>query len=388
MKRSMIVLFSLFLALSLVSPAAAQEQGPPVEPAELSLYTDFPSRDIGADDVVSIDLALEGNRSEVVQLAARDVPEDWHVSFRGRGSTVHSAYIRPGQNLSLTLRIETPADAAAETHSLVVVAEGEEATAELPLDLTVVKERPQQMSLDVRLRTVSGAPASTFRYEATLENESNQELSVNLSSESPPGFSTIFMLGGEEVTGLTLGPNQSRQLSVAVNPASGVASGTYPITITAQGGDDQVSLELEAEVTGQPKLSLTTPNGRLSMEAQIGTETPLNLVVENTGSVAARGIQLSSDAPSGWEISFDRNAIDAIPAGQEVQVTANITPAEKAVAGDYQVTLRASGEAGQQASQNFRITVVTSTLWGVAGIGLIAIAVGVVALAVFRYGRR
>ncbi len=36
----------------------------------------------------------------------------------------------------------------------------------------------------------------------------------------------------------------------------------------------------------------------------------------------------------------------------------------------------------------FRITVRTSTLWGVAGIALIALAVGVVGLAVVRFGRR
>lgn len=388
MKRSMILLFSLILTLSLVSTAAAQEEEPPVEPVELTLITDFPSREVGADDVISVDLTLGGNLRGVVDLEAREVPEGWDVSFRGRGSTVHSAYVEPGEEVSLSLRIETPADASAETYQLLAVARGEQATAELPLEFKVIQERPQQLSLDVRLRTVSGAPSSTFRYDATLENESNQDLSVNLSSESPAGFSTTFNLGGEEVTGLTLGPNQSRQIAVEVKPASGVASGTYPITITAQGGDDQAALELEAEVTGQPELSLTTPDGRLSREAQIGEKTPLNLVIENTGTVAARGIQLSSDAPSGWTVSFDRSEITEVPAGQQVEVTANIQPADKAVAGDYQVTMSAVAEAGQRASQDFRITVVTSTLWGLAGIGLIAIAVGVVALAVFRYGRR
>jgi uncharacterized membrane protein len=32
--------------------------------------------------------------------------------------------------------------------------------------------------------------------------------------------------------------------------------------------------------------------------------------------------------------------------------------------------------------------VVTSTLWGIAGIALIAVAVGVVGIAVVRFGRR
>jgi uncharacterized membrane protein len=37
---------------------------------------------------------------------------------------------------------------------------------------------------------------------------------------------------------------------------------------------------------------------------------------------------------------------------------------------------------------DFRVTVRTSTLWGVVGIGLIAISVGIVGWAVMRFGRR
>ena len=59
-----------------------------------------------------------------------------------------------------------------------------------------------------------------------------------------------------------------------------------------------------------------------------------------------------------------------------------------AVAGDYMLTITARPQDGSSKSVDFRITVLTSTLWGVAGIGLIAVAVGVVALAVGRFGRR
>lgn len=148
------------------------------------------------------------------------------------------------------------------------------------------------------------------------------------------------------------------------------------------------STELQAEITGQPELRLTTPDGRLSEEAQTGKETPIKVLIRNTGSAPAREIEFSSNTPNGWVVTFDPEAIDEIASGQEREVTARIKPAEKAVAGDYQLTFSAEASSGEQASQDFRITVVTSTLWGIAGIGLIAIAVGVIALAVFRFGRR
>jgi uncharacterized membrane protein len=70
---------------------------------------------------------------------------------------------------------------------------------------------------------------------------------------------------------------------------------------------------------------------------------------------------------------------------QPLQV--EITPSEKAIAGDYMVTIRANGD-GASDSADFRVTVTTSTIWGVAGLGIIAAAVLVLALAVARYGRR
>jgi len=63
-------------------------------------------------------------------------------------------------------------------------------------------------------------------------------------------------------------------------------------------------------------------------------------------------------------------------------------PAEKAVAGDYLLTINARPVDSKQQSAEFRITVVTSTLWGVAGIALIAVAVAAVGMAVSRFGRR
>jgi uncharacterized membrane protein len=39
-------------------------------------------------------------------------------------------------------------------------------------------------------------------------------------------------------------------------------------------------------------------------------------------------------------------------------------------------------------SADFRITVSTSTLWGLVGVLLVAVALGVVTFAVNRYGRR
>ena len=64
-----------------------------------------------------------------------------------------------------------------------------------------------------------------------------------------------------------------------------------------------------------------------------------------------------------------------------------MTPSDKAIAGDYMVNVSASGD-GASDNADFRVTVTTSTMWGIAGVGIIGIALLVMVGAVARFGRR
>jgi uncharacterized membrane protein len=111
-------------------------------------------------------------------------------------------------------------------------------------------------------------------------------------------------------------------------------------------------------------------------------------VVRNDGSEAARNIALSATAPDGWKTSFEPREVPVLAAGKSQSVQLVFTPSARAIAGDYQTTVSANAAGGQSQSADFRITVLTSTLWGMVGIGVIAIALLVVVFAVARYGRR
>jgi uncharacterized membrane protein len=112
------------------------------------------------------------------------------------------------------------------------------------------------------------------------------------------------------------------------------------------------------------------------------------VVLRNDGSEAARDIELSATTPEGWKSSFEPKLLPQLAAGQTQEVKVTLTPSERAIAGDYQTTIRASAAGGLSESANFRITVLTSTLWGAVGIAIIAIALLVVVFAVARFGRR
>ncbi len=86
-------------------------------------------------------------------------------------------------------------------------------------------------------------------------------------------------------------------------------------------------------------------------------------------------------------MEFNPKSVDHIAPNANKEVQALITPTDKAIAGDYVTTISASAR-GESASTDFRVTVTTSTMWGIAGVGIIGIALLVMVGAVARFGRR
>jgi uncharacterized membrane protein len=355
----------------------------------LAVYTQYPAQTVRAGEPVSITLNVRnfGLPPQVVGLQVADAPRGWRVRFLAGGRVVQAVSVIPDGEATVTLRLEPPRGVQSGTYRFQVVATGQNGTATLPLQITLGQVLPPRLSLEAELPTLRGPATSSFRYRLTLRNDSDQDLLVQLDAQAPRRFQVNFSLLGQQVTSLPVQAGQSRELEVEVNMPQDTPAGTYPITVRAAGGGASASVRLVAEVTGRPELRVTAPEGRLSGRAYAGATEPLRVLVRNEGSAPARNVSLSASPPSGWEVTFEPERIDEIPPRQEREVTARIRPSPRAVAGDYMVTITASGNEGS-ASADFRITVLTRTLWGIVGVILIAAALVVVGQAVSRYGRR
>lgn len=388
MWRTRVVGLLILLAATITTvttPALAQDGAQ----ENLTLFTQYPAQVVELGETVTFGLTLRATAaSPTVRLSVVDAPAGWTTTFRGGGQVIQAVYVEPDEDSSVDLRLDPPDNVEPGTYEFVVSAEGDGLSDELPLELTVEERLPPQLSLDVELPTLRGTSGSTLSYDATLRNDGDEELTVNLSANAPDNFQVSFSLSGQDVTSFPIGAGDSRRLSIDVQPVRQVEAGSYQIEVLAQSNETQASQTLTAEITGQPSLSVTSPNDRLSADVYAGQETPIQLVVQNTGSAAATNVEMNASPPSGWNVSFEPSTIDEIPAGTQVDVTANVQPSDQAVAGDYMVTMRAQGEGGNSDSADFRMTVLTSTLWGLVGVGLIAVAVLVVGLAVVRFGRR
>ena len=385
---------SLLTVLALVTwgigPALAQGPDQPEGNGPgVAFYAKYPSQEVAIGETVTFDLTLRVEETaQEFRLEARDLPEGWTPTFRGGGKVIRAVHVEPGRDTTLDLRLDLPDDVQPGTYAFSVVARNEQGEVAVPLEVIIKEKLPPRLTLEVELPMLRGTPNTTFRYNMTLKNEGDEEISVNLIANPPAGFQVSFKLMGQDVTSVPLGANETKRVNVEARAYTELPAGQYPIDVLVQGGEAQASATLIAEITGQPDLRITGIDGRLSGQAYAGRETSFDIIVRNEGTAPARGVELSATPPSDWEVEFDPQQIAEIPAGEEAQVTVRLQPSEQAVAGDYIVTLRARPEDGSSESAEFRITVRTSTLWGVVGIVLIAIAVFVVALAVTRFGRR
>jgi uncharacterized membrane protein len=186
--------------------------------------------------------------------------------------------------------------------------------------------------------------------------------------------------------------SSTQQLIVTATPASWLTPevGEYPITVEATSGDIKSSIELTAIVTSVPAsytLYLTSPDGILSTTAQADKDNYFTLAVANGGTGAIENISLSTNKPKGWTVELSLTNITSVAAGNYQTVEMNIKPPADAIAGDYELIVKASGTQSSD-DVTIRVTVKTSSLWGWVGIGIIILVIAGLAVIFMRFSRR
>ena len=386
--RCLTALLAFFLATLAVGPSFAQGD----TPKGLFLTTDYPSQTVRAGEVTTIRLKLTnaGLPPEPVALALKDVPAGWKIDILGGGQPVAAAMPGVNQDVALQLRVDVPKDAKPGSTKIMISAKGPIAqSVELPLTLTVGTEAPAKLSIKSRLPSLRGTPRSAFEYTVTVGNDSGKDLTVALSAQGPANFQTTFTegFGSNEISSIPIEAGQTKDIKVKVTPPRDVKAGDYPVLVKVASEGATAELRMTLQVSGQGRIALSTKDGRLSGEAEVGKSSTYTLVLSNDGTAPIEEVEMSGTVPTNWKVEFNPKTIPSLAPGEKKDVQVVVTPADKAIAGDYVAAFRANGR-GESASADFRITVTTSTLWGIVGVGIIAVALLVLLGAVARFGRR
>lgn len=387
MRRLIALLFVLFV----LPVAAVHAQGDPPGVKGLFLLTDYPSQTVRAGEVTTIRVKVNnaGQMPEPLALALAGVPAGWKIDLLGGGQPVGAVMAGVNQDVTVQLRVEVPKDAPTGSQTVTLTAQGPMQQASLPITLTVGTEAPAKLSLKSRLPSLRGTPRSAFEYTLTVGNDSGKDLTVALAAQAPANFQSVFTegFGSNEISSIPIEAGQTKDIKLKVTPPRDVKAGDYPVLVKVAAEGATAEMRVTLQLSGQGKLVLSAKDGRLSGEAEIGKTSTYTLVLNNDGTAPVDEVELSGTVPANWKIEFNPRSLAAIAPGDKKEVQVLVTPADKAVAGDYMASFRAAAR-GEQASADFRISVTTSTLWGIAGIGIIAVALLVLLGAVARFGRR
>jgi uncharacterized membrane protein len=357
----------------------------------LFLVSDYPAVTVRPGETSTVNLRLQNYdmAPERLALSITGVPAGWTATLMGGGQPIGAAMPAANSSVALELRLDVPKSAPNGTQTITVAAQGTTTNLQLPLAVTLAKDLPAKLTLTPQLPELRGNSRSSFEYQLGIKNDSGKKLTVSLSAQAPQNFDTSFteQYGAQELNAVPVDAGQTKDVKLKVTPPNTAAAGDYKITARVGAEDASATTDLEMTITGEPKLDISGREGLVSTRASAGQETSVPVVITNTGTAPADDIELSGSAPSGWKITFDPKTVDRIAPNDNKEVQALITPTDKAIAGDYVTTIRASAR-GESASTNFRVTVTTSTMWGIAGVGIIGVALLVMVGAVARFGRR
>jgi uncharacterized membrane protein len=374
----------------IVSSAQAADTKPDIK--GLYLMTDYPAVTVQPGTTTNIPLRLQnyGLGPDRYQLSVTGVPNGWTATLLGGGKPVAAAMPAPDASVPLELRLDVPAKTDMSAQTITIKADGQGSNqASLPINVALAKELPAKLSVESKLPELRGSPKSNFEYTLTIKNDSGRNLTASFAADAPKNFETSFTeaYGTQELSSIPIPAGQSKDIKLKVRPPSTIDAGHFPVSVTVNAEDATAKVALALDVVGQPQLQVAGRDGLLSARAVAGQQSSIPIVVTNTGSAPAENIALAATAPTGWKVTFQPSTIDRLVPGKDSEVQALITPSDKSLAGDYMTSINATSR-GEAASGQFRVTVATSTMWGIAGAGVIGVALLLMLGAVARFGRR
>lgn len=377
----------LSLLLLMMLGASLLTGGRPVFAAgEVTLYTPYTSISAPPGETINYPVEVKNNTGGVVTapLQLNNLPDGWTAKLSGGGWQLKEVSVKPGEAESVTLEVTVPLKVNKGSYSFQLSAGS---MGSLPLTVDITEQGTYQTELTTDQANLEGHADSTFTYTVNLQNRTASKQNYALQADAQAGWDVKFTSGGNQVSSVEIEPGANQSITVDVKPPAEVTEGTFKIPIRASNQSTSSELTLEAVITGSYGLELTTPTGLLSTSVNAGGSKTVELQVKNTGTADLSDINLSSEAPVDWEVTFNPKTIENLPAGQSTTVEAKLTASDKAIAGDYVTNMKASAAEASSDAQ-FRVSVKGSMLWGWIGVLIILAIIGGIYYLIRKYGRR
>ncbi len=371
------------VALVLAIPITAMAQTEPI-----TVDTPYPGISVDPGRTASFPLDIGSDAPRLLDLSTTRLPDGWTAAFRGGGSVITTVNVSPDGSPDVRLDVSVPAGAVDGSYDIGVQATDGIATATAVFTVSVAGGASGAVTLTPDFAGLRGTADANFVFRVQVSNDTASDVSLELSATGPSGWLVEAKPSAQsQASSLTVGSGDSQQVNVTANPPVDVVAGTYDLTVTATGDGIEVKAPLAVQIIGDYALTLTTPDQRLNADVTAGEADTVQLVVVNTGTAPLVGVELTATPPRDWIVDFDPAVIDQLAPGDVIDVTATVTPSSEAIAGDYDIGFRAAIDQAQD-TIDIRATVSPTALWGLIGVGVIALTLGGLSLVFRRFGRR
>jgi uncharacterized membrane protein len=353
-----------------------------------SVYLYTPYTKIAVPPGQSIDYTIDfinnSARIRSADISVSGLPKNWKSDMKSGGYNVRQISVLPADRKTISLRVDVPFNVNKGTYRFVVQAGESES---LPLTVIISEQGTFKTEFTTDQPNMQGQSNSTFTFNGNLKNSTAEKQTYALMANAPRGWTVTFKSNYQQVTSVSTEPNTTQSLTVEIKPSENAGAGKYRIPITAATSSTSANLDLEVVITGTFSMVLTTPTGLLSYDITAGDRKKIDLLINNTGSSELKDINLSSSAPSNWEVTFDPKSIKSLIPGNSTTVSAVIKADKKAIPGDY-VTVIEAKTPEVSSSASLRMSVETPLLMGWIGIIVIMAALGTIYYLFRKYGRR
>ncbi len=399
---------SIFLSLTIWHSqglaAEAQKTEAAAPPKEsFNLILPFKDLTVGQGQEASMDAEVVNRTKEPVEvsLTIDGVPKGWDVNFNSRYPSfpVRSVMVAGGDqnsNKSTTLefKAKVPDNAKPGTYPIKVTAKDTKGNTQyvetINYRVTSKKIETGGLKLTSQYPVLTTPSGQTLKFTIDLKNETNKPLTTTLTAQAPQGWNVRFkpQFGYQQISSIQLKENGSETLSVEIDSPITAEAKEYPVAIHARAGAFEASANIKVSLKGTQDLKMGSLAGTLNTSVTAGTKTPVDFVVGNAGTAPIRNLNFVTKKPSDkWTVEFRPDKIDSLGPGEVRQIKMEIMAPDRAVAGDYLLTLTANSPEVTK-SVEFRVTVSTPTVWAWVGFGIVGLVVLGLAVVFLRLGRR
>ena len=397
--RILCLLLVSLMALSPVSAVLAQEE--PQYAMALTPYGERYDTTIisGRASIVQVDIENQGDEAINKIAFSADTPENWSVGFDPIGLASLDVY----ESESIDAIVKVPAGTPAGDYMVTLKASGTEVSAkDIDIRVTVktITVAAEEIAMSVAHPTIEAIAGQEFVFEVEFRytavgGVTGESRNFDMRAKGPAGWEVYLTPRYEKekrVSAISLKPGFAygeTHRVVATPPFWPLPEpGEYKLTLEAVSGEMTDSLELTAVITARYSLVAVPSAERYDTKAAAGKDNYFSIEIGNLGTAGIENIKFSSDKPTGWSIEFLPDKVDLLEALNTKTVDVNIKPPPETIAGDYVISLRASGTQATSMELPLRVTVETPTVWGWVGVAIIVLVIIGLVVIFMRFSRR